>query len=157
MSDFMKCPRCHEEYLLLGTAGRDKCPKCGTPNVADRLEGEDVKRKLSGGLFMGRMTVDPLTKELRPWRESDDINDPRSERFKEVDEARYRSPVYWLVNIAVVVAFGYGISLGEGSGGEWFGNILFGAVFAWIASAVLHGVFRTSFKGWRRRHRDKIS
>ncbi len=153
MSDFMTCPRCHAEYVLLGTTGRGNCPTCGAPNVADR-----TKRQASGGgLFMGRMTLDPLTGELRPWRESDEIDNPQSERFKKVDAARFRSPIYWLVNVAVVVVFLYVISLGMDSGGELIGSVLFGALLAWIASAVLHGVFRTSFKGWRRRHRDRIS
>jgi hypothetical protein len=154
MSDFITCPRCHEEYVLLGTAGRGNCPKCGAPNVADRLKGQESR---GGGLFIGRMTVDPLTKELRPWRESDEIDDPKSERFKTIDEARHRSPVYWLVNIAVVLVFGYFMAVGMGSGGEVIGSILFGALFAWIAWAMLHGVFGTSLKGWRRRHRNKIN
>jgi DNA-directed RNA polymerase subunit RPC12/RpoP len=38
MSDFMTCPRCHEEYLALGSAGASTCPKCGARNVAERLK-----------------------------------------------------------------------------------------------------------------------
>lgn len=38
MSDFMTCPRCHEEYLALGSAGVSNCPKCGARNVAERLK-----------------------------------------------------------------------------------------------------------------------